>query len=105
MDQPISTTEKLQQLKSNLDRLLRSYQAVQRENDLLKQQIEALRKSVSDKNKKIEGLEEQLEMQRTAASIAHIGQMEEGSGDKEEVRKRINELIKEVDNCIAMLNE
>ncbi len=105
MDQQSNTAEKLQALKTGLERLLRSYRAVQQENELLKQQIEAVRRSVHDKNKRIESLEEQMELQRTASSIASISQMQEGSGDKEGVRKRINDLIKEVDNCIALLNE
>ncbi|HNV98582.1 MAG TPA: hypothetical protein PKL06_04370 [Chitinophagales bacterium] len=100
-----STSEKFALLKANLERLLRSYQAIQRENDMLKEQIEAVRKSVQERNKKIESLEDQLNIQRTASSIASIPQLQDGLGDKEEVKKRINELIKEVDSCIALLNE
>lgn len=105
MDQPSTTSDKLALLKANLERLLRNYQALLRENDMLKEQIDAVRKSVQERNKKIESLESQLEIQRTASSIAAIPQLQDGSGDKEEVKKRINELIKEVDNCIALLNE
>lgn len=105
MDTSSSTTEKLAMLKANLERLLRNYQAIQRENGMLKEQIEAVRKSVQERNKKIESLEDQLNMQRTVSSIAAIPQLQEGLGDKEDVKKRINELIKEVDSCIALLNE
>jgi len=100
-----TTHERLQLLKANLDRLLRSYQAVQRENDLLKQQLDTLRRAVSDKNKKIEGLEQQMELQRTAAAVAGNAQSEDAGAEREAMRKRINELIKEVDQCIALLNE
>jgi Holliday junction resolvasome RuvABC endonuclease subunit len=105
MDQHSDTADKIQLLKANVERLLRSFQAVQRENEILKQQMDAVRKGSAEKTKKIEALEQQLDMQKTAHSIANIAQLEEGSGDKTEVRKRINDLIKEVDNCIALLNE
>lgn len=102
-----ATLDKLQVLRTNLERLLRSHNAVLRENDLLKQQIEALRKNVSDKNKRIEALEEQAELQKTAAGLATLASGQPGdevNADKEEMRKRITDLIKEVDNCISMLN-
>lgn len=97
-------SEKLQLLKSNVERLLRSFQAVQQENDILKQQIEAIRRGSAEKTKRIEALEQQAELQKTAQTIANIARNEDGD-DKTEVRKRINDLIKEVDNCIAMLSE
>lgn len=100
-----TTHERLQLLKTNLERLLRSYQAIQRENDLLKQQLETLRRAVSDKNKKIEGLEQQIELQRTAAAVAGNTPLEGAGTDRGAMRKRINDLIKEVDHCIALLNE
>lgn len=100
-----TTQEQLQVLRSNLDRLLRSHQAILSENDMLKQQVDAQRRGLADKNKKIEELEKQFEIVKTAQSIATSGSVADLPEDKVEVKKRINELIKEVDNCIAMLND
>ncbi len=100
-----ATQEQLQVLRSNLDRLLRSHQAVISENDILKQQVDAQRRGLADKNKKIEELEKQFEIVKTAQTIVAAGSGDNQSEDKAEVKKRINELIKEVDNCIAMLND
>ncbi|MBK7442258.1 MAG: hypothetical protein IPL12_23390 [Bacteroidetes bacterium] len=100
-----ATQEQLQVLRSNLDRLLRSHQAVISENDILKQQVDAQRRGLADKNKKIEELEKQFEIVKTAQTIVAAGSGDNQPEDKAEVKKRINELIKEVDNCIAMLND
>lgn len=100
-----TTKEQLDNLRLNLERLLRGYQAILRENEMLKQQIDAQRRGLADKNKKIGELEQQFDLVKTAQTIAGIGSTEELPEDKIEVRKRINELIKEVDNCIALLND
>lgn len=100
-----ATQEQLQVLRTNLDRLVRSYQAVKGENEILKQQVDAQRRGLADKNKKIEELEKQFEVVKTAQTIVAAGVGEDLPENKAEVKKRINELIKEVDNCIAMLND
>ncbi len=99
------TKEQLQIIKVNLERLLRNYQAVKSENEILKNQLDAQRKAQGDKNKKIEDLEKQFDLIKTAQSIAHIETGSDSDGDKFEMKKKINQLIKEVDNCIAMLND
>jgi chromosome segregation ATPase len=100
-----ATQEQLQVLRTNLDRLVRSYQAVKGENEILKQQVDAQRRGLADKNKKIEELEKQFEVVKTAQTIVAASVGEDLPESKAEVKKRINELIKEVDNCIAMLND
>ncbi|MBK7036636.1 MAG: hypothetical protein IPH42_09905 [Bacteroidetes bacterium] len=97
--------EQLQNIKSNLDRLLRNYHAIKNENDILKNQLDAQRKSTQDKNKKIEELEKQIELMKTVQTIAEGTNGEESNPGKAEMKKKINELIKEVDNCIALLND
>ncbi len=97
--------EQLQNIKSNLDRLLRNYHAVKNENDILKSQLDAQRKTTQDKNKKIEELEKQIELIKTVQTIAGGTGGDESNPGKAEMKKKINELIKEVDNCIALLND
>jgi archaellum component FlaC len=97
--------EQLQNIKNNLDRLLRNYHAVKNENNILKSQLDAQRKSTQDKNKKIEELEKQIELMKTVQTIAEGTNGEESNPGKAEMKKKINELIKEVDNCIALLND
>lgn len=96
------THDQLIQLKANLDRLLRNFTAVKNENDLLKQQIDAQRKSLADKNHKISELDQQLSLSKTSKLLTDTDDL--SKQDKSEVRQKINDLIKEVDKCIAMMN-
>ena len=80
-----ATQEQLQALRTNLDRLLRSYQAVKGENEILKQQVDAQRRGLADKNRKIEELEKQFEIVKTAQSIAISSNGNELPEDKAEV--------------------
>jgi len=97
--------EQLQNIKGNLDRLLRNYHALRNENEILKSQLEAQRKTTIDKNNKIGELEKQIALIKTVQTIAEGTTGEESNPGKAEMKKKINELIKEVDNCIALLND
>lgn len=97
--------EKLQEINRNLERLLRNFQAIKSENDILKNQLEAQRKSAHEKNNTIDALEKQVQLIKTVQNIAGNEQEGDASDGKTEMKKKINELIKEVDNCIALLND
>jgi len=97
--------EQLQNIKGNLDRLLRNYHALRNENEILKSQLEVQRKTTIDKNNKIGELEKQIALIKTVQTIAEGTTGEESNPGKAEMKKKINELIKEVDNCIALLND
>jgi len=94
--------QQLQILKANLERLLRNFTAVKNENEMLKQQIDAQRKALAEKNQKLSQLDEQLSLAKTSRLIADAEPL--NREDKSEVKQRINELIKEVDKCIALMN-
>ncbi|MBC8173802.1 MAG: hypothetical protein H7X71_07845 [Chitinophagales bacterium] len=94
--------QQLDVIKTNLERLLRNYTALKNENEILKNQVEAQRRTAGDKNKKITELEEQLTLLKTVKAITDSDPLEKE--EKTNVKHRINELIKEVDKCIALLN-
>ncbi len=96
------TQQQLHELKANLERLLRNFTAVKNENEMLKQQIDAQRKALADKNHKLADLDEQLSLSKTSKLITESEEL--SREDKTEVRHKINELIKEVDKCIASMN-
>ena len=78
--------------------LIEKHRQLQRENARLQSQLEAGR---ADMKK----LQEQLAAEKKAYSNLKISRMLElSSKDTEDARKRLNSLIKEVDNCIALLN-
>lgn len=102
----------LNSIKANLDRLLRNYTALRNENAILKNQLEAQRKALAGKNVKITDIEQQLNSLKTAQQISRQLLSSESTSSKEEItgegraamKHKINELIKEVDKCIALLN-
>ncbi|MFI5172922.1 MAG: hypothetical protein ACHQFW_11055 [Chitinophagales bacterium] len=99
------TQAQLQMVRGNLERLLRSYQAIKHENEILKSQIDAQRRGLADKNKKIDDLEKQIDLIKTAQNIAQHEPGSEPSPGRTEMKRKINELIRDVDDCIAMLND
>jgi hemerythrin-like domain-containing protein len=103
----------LNALKTNLERLLRSHTALKNENDILKNQIVAQRKAMIEKNTRIAEIEQQILMLKSAHTVSK--QLTENAlqqdimqndtlASREEVKQKINALIREVDRCIALLN-
>ncbi|MBC8047539.1 MAG: hypothetical protein H7Y00_12140 [Fimbriimonadaceae bacterium] len=104
----------LNTMKANLEKLLRSYTAIKNENEILKNQIDAQRKAMMEKNQKVSEIEQQLSLLKTAQTISkqiNSTDMEttnttenEISENNHAVKLKINDLIKEVDKCISLLN-
>lgn len=91
-------------IRGNIDRLLRLYQAMRQENKLLKVQVDTLRSQVAEKNQVIEQLKTDMDVLKTA-NVIRSAEVDEHSLSEEqkEVRKKINEYIREIDSCIKKL--
>ena len=85
------------ELRSNATRLVESYAAVQEENKNLKEELDQLKKQLNEQSADVVKLKEEVKMQHLAGSL-------NGDGSKE-VKLRINELVREIDKCIAQLNQ
>ncbi len=96
----IKMQQQILSVKNNIDQLIRSYTLLKNENENLKKQTDAHRNSLAEQNQKIEHLEQQLAALKTAKAITGEGNKE----DKSYIRQTVNELIREVDKCIATLN-
>lgn len=96
--------KQLDKVSANLERLVRAFKAIQEDNRLLKTQVDTLRQQVSDKTEKMKTLQDELEVIRTAKVIESA---DHETGDQtevqKEVRQKINEYIREIDNCIRKL--
>lgn len=95
----------MQQLQAQVNRindklqtLLRHYQHLQKENTRLKKSLEAAENSLKTKGDQVEQLE-----QRAAANAVANPLWNES--DKAQLEKRLNHYIREIDRCMAMLNE
>ncbi len=81
-----------------LKKLLEQYERCKKENHLLKNEIEEFRRINLDKNQTIDKLKNELQIVKLAKSI----DSEEGSSD---AKLKINELVREIDKCIGLLNQ
>lgn len=82
---------KIDQLKLRLDNNLE-------EKATLQKMIGELSDKLDQTQQNIEELKEENGKLRMASSLAGA------SGDKKEVKLKINELVREIDKCIALLN-
>jgi hypothetical protein len=90
--------EELMVLNRKLDELLRRYHEVKSENGELKDENEKLKLVLQQKNEKTKDLETKYE--RIKLTGALLG---EGT-NAVEAKRKISELVREIDKCVALLN-
>lgn len=78
--------------------ILKNYQALQKENSALSLTVQDLQMKEQDKNQQIELLKQKVQILK-ASSGKLDGQ------DQKEFEKRINQYIKDIDQCIGILSE
>jgi uncharacterized coiled-coil DUF342 family protein len=84
-------------INSKLQVLLKKYASLQKENASLRSEVEHYKEKQLQSLQKIDSLETQANILKTSA-----GSMNED--EKKNFEKKINQYIKDVDKCIAMLN-
>jgi len=90
--------EELIILNRKLDELLDRYNNLKREVEDLKNGNKVLRTELQDREEKVKELETKYE--RIKLSGALLGEGENGI----EAKKKITELVREIDRCVALLN-
>lgn len=90
----------IQRLEEKLQLLVKKYRQLQEENIILHQHILAGENELAQQRGIIGGLENKIALLQIAATASGTG----GDGNKKELRLKINEYIKEIDKCIALLN-
>lgn len=97
MDENLTT---LQIIESKVKILIEQNQKLKNLSETLKTENEALKNMVSYNQEKVIELNNQLHILKLAKSVSS----ENVEQDKTELKKKINELIKEIDHCVALLN-
>ncbi len=90
--------QKLIEIQNKLDQLISSYEMCLEANTMLTSEIEEIKSRLDERNAEYEALKERFETLKVARSI---GDTPEG---KKEARAKINAIVREVDQCIALLN-
>lgn len=90
--------EQIERIGRKTKLLLQKMEAVEKENQQLKQQLHALNAHLSEKEEKIRLLTDQIQALRLLSSNLN-------SEEKKELEKKISGYIREIDRCIALLSE
>ena len=94
MEQDLAT-----RLKSKIEELVSRYETLDRENADLKNRLSRCERELDKKDTKLKELERQLDTIRLKE--AFLGTSE----DRTQARRKVARLIKEIDACVALLNE
>jgi chromosome segregation ATPase len=90
--------EELKLLNRKLDELLNKFNNLKTEYSELKNGTEVLRTVIQEREARIKELE--IKYERIKLSGALLGEGENAT----EARKKITELVREIDKCVALLN-
>ncbi len=83
-------------LKGKIEKLVKLHQVLKKENEQLASDKENLQKTINEQKATIEALEKNNKAIEAAKS-------EEQSKIVVDTKEKINELVQEIDNCIALL--
>ena len=92
------TEIQLKQIQDKLQRLLKLHTGVLKENQKLKEELLSVEEQTSQQQKNLDALKQQV-------YILQAGSGEMNDTDKKDFEKRINNYLKEVDRCIALISE
>lgn len=92
------TSERTEALKATMLKAAAKMKALEEENRGLKSELDAVKGALRDKNLRIEALTEDFNRMKLAKSVVT------STGDKAEMKFKVNEMVKEIDRCIALLN-
>ena len=90
--------EQIKRIQEKLQQLLRQYGSLQKENQLLREELENTQQQVNGYRETAENLKQQV-------SILQLGSGQMSEEDKKAFEKKINSYIREIDRAIAMLSE
>ena len=90
--------DELIHLKSRVAELIKGYSALRNELAAVRSEKEALSNELEGKEEELSNFKKEFDRVKLSGAIL-------GDGDEpQDARKRINELVREIDNCIALLN-
>ena len=91
------TEELLDKLNIKIEKLIKEYGASNLKNTELANQVEDLKNKLDKKENENQQLKEQIKMIGLSGSVKN-------SGGSKVARSKINELVREIDKCIELIN-
>lgn len=93
-----SNLKQLSELKNKVEKLIVLHKELQKENIHLSQLNEKLTRTIKDQSSRIAELEERYKLQKLGHAIAGSDQ------NTRDIKLKINEYIREIDKCLALIN-
>lgn len=93
----IDKDELINKLQTGIHRLIELYEQEKAQNSILKQRINELSNLLLEKEKETMSLETKYNTLRMAKTLSE-------TGDTLETKVKVNNLVRELDKCIALLN-
>ena len=90
----------VENIEKKVSKLIQLYQSVQKEKEEILTESNKLTSDLSDKEETIKRLEEKIKLLRITKSVS----TQDDKRNKES-RQKINEYVREIDKCIALLNK
>jgi len=94
----VHSLEELETLNKKLEELFDRYNDLRNKIRDLKNENALLRRYIEERDNKIKDLENKYERIKISGALTGNG------GGAEEAKDRINELVREIDRCVALLN-
>lgn len=91
--------EAVDRLQNKLERLVVKHEDVKSVNQQLKEKLLSLQQKLENEQKNVSELKDKNKILKLSASLKGEEQ------DAKAARERINELVREIDKCIALLNK
>jgi chromosome segregation ATPase len=85
-------------LNRKIDELIKSYKTLKEQNSDLKARAEALERELEDREATLKELEKKYDRIKLTGALMGDG------GNATEAKRKINDLVREIDKCIALLD-
>lgn len=85
-------------LEYKIKKLVDLHTTTFKENKKLKEEITSAKRIIEDQQNNIKKLEEKINVQKIAQTL-------ESEKDTQQTKQKINELVREIDKCIDILNK
>lgn len=89
----------IQNINGKINLLIAKYESVVAANAELSEKNSVLEREIKDKNETIKKLQERIDILQLTSAF------ENSSQDRNQAKRKISGLIREIDNCIELLND
>lgn len=92
-------TDLIQNINGKINLLIAKYESAVSANAELSERNSVLEREIKDKNATIKKLQERIDILQLTSAF------ENSSQDRNQAKRKISGLIREIDNCIELLND